>query len=67
MSATQIRFSKAVKDRFSDVERKKLAGEFAKHFKKTDQRFIEKRFNDGEVLICNVTQKLFQIMFEFEW
>lgn len=63
----KICFSREAKSKFSDTEREKLAGEFSKHFKRTGQRFIEKRSDDGEVLICNVTQKLFQIMFEFEW
>lgn len=63
----KIRFSSGVKDKFSDVEQKKLAAEFVKNFKKTGRRFIEKHLGAGDVLVCSVTQKLFRIMLECEW
>lgn len=63
----KVHFSDGVKDRFSDVEREKLAGELIEYFKKSGRQFIEKPLGDGEVLVCNVTPKLYQIMFEVEW
>ncbi len=65
--ARKILYSEGVKNKFSDTERKRLAAEFVKHFKTNGRQFIEKPIGDGEVLICNVTQKLFQIMYESEW
>lgn len=63
----KIRISEGVKDRFSETEREKLVKEFVKRFKRTGQRFTEKHIGGGDVIYCNVTDKLIQILFESEW
>lgn len=66
-SARKVHFSVGVRGRFSDAEREKLAAEFVRHFKKSGRQFIEKPLGGGDVLICNVTPKLYQIVLEEEW
>lgn len=63
----KIRFSKGVKSKYSDAEREMLAAELVEKFHKTGRQFLQKQLDAGDVLICNVTAKLYQVMLEAEW
>ena len=66
MNMRMIRFSMLVKEKFSEKVQSRIADQFEKDFRNTGRRFIEKDFA-GEILICNLTPKIFHIMLEIEW
>ncbi len=66
-SKRKARVSAGIKDKFSVAERERLAAEFTERFSKTGRQFMEKPLSAGDVLICAVTSKLFQIMLEEAW